>query len=212
MLWFTSDTHFGHANVIIHDKRPFHAPDCSCVPATETERGRGCRACADLMDEELIMRWNAYVGRKDDVWHLGDFAYRSEKPAEWYLKKLNGRIHIIFGNHDLKGGAKGIADQFASYYGSLPRGRDEHGPSWSASVELKHDHQLIVMGHYSGRTWFKSHRGAWHLFGHSHGKLPNYHRSMDVGVACHDYRPISYDEVRAYMERQPVTPHHPEAD
>jgi calcineurin-like phosphoesterase family protein len=207
MLWFTSDTHFGHANVLIHDRRPFRSPVCECVPAIDGQRGRGCQACADVMDEALIDNWNSCVRPKDEVWHLGDFAYRSVKPADWYLNRLNGRINIIFGNHDMKGGVKAIASKFASYYGSL-----NHGPAYSCNVELKFDHQLMVMSHYSMRTWLKSHRGAWHLFGHSHGKLPNMNRSMDVGVTCNEYKPISYDQIKAYMDAQPLTMHHPEAD
>lgn len=206
-MFFTSDTHFGHPNVIIYDRRPFKAANCSCIPKTDTERGRGCRACADLMDSVIIDNWNSVVGPKDDVWHLGDFCYRNEKPAEWYLKQLKGRIHIIFGNHDKE--AKLIAGKFASYYGSLSK---EKGPSYSCAVELKFNHQLIIMSHYSARTWLSSHRGAWHLFGHSHGSLPNMNKSMDVGVNSHGYAPVSFDKVKAYMDAQPTTNHHPGRD
>jgi calcineurin-like phosphoesterase family protein len=51
------------------------------------------------------------------------------------------------------------------------------------------------------RVWNQSHRGALHLYGHSHGTLPDdaNSKSFDVGVDCHDYHPISLDRVLAIM-------------
>ncbi len=85
--FLTSDSHFGHANVIVFDKRPFKT--------------------IDEMDEALIDNWNAKVkNRNADVFHLGDFAFRNKKPISWYTERLYGRIHLIFGNHDDKGARK----------------------------------------------------------------------------------------------------------
>ena len=52
-IFFTSDTHFGHAKIIEYLNRPF--------------------ATAEEMDEQLAVRWNEIVGEKDTVYHLGDF-------------------------------------------------------------------------------------------------------------------------------------------
>lgn len=41
--------------------------------------------------------------------------------------------------------------------------------------------------------------GAWHLYGHSHGRLSPQGRSLDVGVDCHNFRPISLDELTERM-------------
>jgi calcineurin-like phosphoesterase family protein len=80
-VFFTSDTHFGHAAIIRHQKRPF--------------------ASIDAMDTALIMRWNACVRPADTVYHLGDFCYRSgTKTAVDYMARLSGTIHLIRGNHD----------------------------------------------------------------------------------------------------------------
>ena len=81
--WFTADTHFGHANVIKYDDRPF----------------------ADLteMEDEIIKRWNKKVKNGDTVWFLGDFAFSNKldyiKPI---LKRLNGQKYMVMGNHDTK--------------------------------------------------------------------------------------------------------------
>jgi calcineurin-like phosphoesterase family protein len=77
--FFTSDTHFGHANIIKYCKRPF----------SSTEE----------MDNALIHNWNSVVGPEDTVYHLGDFAVGGG-PAAPYLRRLNGKIQFCLGNHD----------------------------------------------------------------------------------------------------------------
>ena len=48
------------------------------------------------------------------------------------------------------------------------------------------------------------HRGSWHLYGHSHGRLPEVPNSlsMDVGVDTHDFRPWHFDEIKAAMNER----------
>jgi len=79
--WFTSDTHFGHANIIRLCKRPHK-------DVTE-------------MDEDLIEKWNSVVKSGDTVYHLGDFAFRGndDKTTEIF-NRLNGNKILIKGNHD----------------------------------------------------------------------------------------------------------------
>jgi len=77
-VFFTSDTHFGHANIIKYSNRPF--------------------ASVDDMDEALIKNWNDTVRTNDEVYHLGDFTF--SKNFRQYLYRLNGEKHLIHGNHD----------------------------------------------------------------------------------------------------------------
>ena len=80
--WLTSDTHFNHKNIVKYEPeaRPF---------ADRAE-----------MDEALIGRWNAVVGKDDEVFHLGDFALASLNRIAGYVSRLNGRIWLLLGNHD----------------------------------------------------------------------------------------------------------------
>ena len=80
-VFFTSDTHFGHAGAMGRFKRPFPG--------------------VAAMDAAMVERWNARVGPGDTVWHLGDFALRHgpERMAE-LLAALNGTKHLIAGNND----------------------------------------------------------------------------------------------------------------
>ena len=79
-IFFTADLHFGHANVIKFCARPF--------------------ADVQEMDAALIANWNKRVGDDDDVWILGDFTFKRLEIAKDYLQQLQGRKHLIIGNHD----------------------------------------------------------------------------------------------------------------
>ena len=80
-IFFTSDLHFGHDNVILFDNRPF--------------------ASVEEMDAELIRRWNAKVGKGDTVYVLGDMIWKSRgNDAPHIISALKGRIILIKGNHD----------------------------------------------------------------------------------------------------------------
>jgi calcineurin-like phosphoesterase family protein len=178
--------HFGHANIIKYSSRPFSS--------------------VEEHDETLIENWNKHVKDNEDVYFLGDFAYRNKNAAANIRRRLNGNIYFIEGNHDKS--AFQIRNTFEWY-------KQTH--------EIKVEGHRIWLSHYAHRTWNKSHHGAIHLYGHSHHSLPDdpHALSMDVGVdaiACRaanvksgtnpipvgktkpeDYRPISLDEVINFM-------------
>lgn len=173
-IWFTADTHFGHRNIIRYADRPF--------------------ADSAEMDEALIANWNARVAPGDDVYHLGDVGLCSPAYLESILSRLNGRIHLIIGNHEKP--AMQLREHFVwtRHYHELyvPDATERHGK------------RLICLMHYAMRVWNGSHHGTWQLYGHSHGSLPDdpTARAIDVGVDCHQYQPISYAEVKAIMDQK----------
>lgn len=79
MIYFISDTHFGHENVIRFCDRPF--------------------GNAHEMNEALINNWNSKVKGHDTVYILGDMFFRCENVEE-VLLQLKGKKHLIVGNHD----------------------------------------------------------------------------------------------------------------
>ena len=80
-MFFTSDTHFGHANIIKYCNRPFKN--------------------VHEMNEALIEAWNKKVPKNAEVKHLGDFSFKGGDPAK-YFYRLNGKIEFILGNHDVE--------------------------------------------------------------------------------------------------------------
>lgn len=167
-VFFTSDTHFGHANIIRYSNRPFKS--------------------VLEMDECLINNWNKKVSKDDIVYHLGDFCFgRFYEDVERYRSKLNGSIHLIKGNHDK------FKTLFRNNFASVQNFREEiiFG-------------QKITFCHYAMKVWNCSHYGAWQLYGHSHGSLPDDPSSLsfDVGVDCFNYSPISFGEVQVIMSKK----------
>jgi calcineurin-like phosphoesterase family protein len=87
-IFFTADTHFGHANIIKYCARPFEN--------------------AEEMDEEMILRWNNHVKVDDTVYHLGDFCWG--EPSH-YVHRLNGKITFLRGSHDKNMDAYALRDR-----------------------------------------------------------------------------------------------------
>lgn len=77
MIWFISDTHFNHSNIIEYDNRPFDS--------------------VSEMNQTIIANWNAAVAPDDEVYHLGDVGFHITVD---FLAGLNGRKYLIRGNHD----------------------------------------------------------------------------------------------------------------
>lgn len=62
----------------------------------------------------------------------------------------------------------------------------------------------VIACHFGLRTWVGAARGAIHVYGHSHGRLPGNSRSLDVGVDCWDFRPVSLPEIQARLAMLPA--------
>ncbi len=164
-IWLTADTHFFHNFM------------------AETIRGFGS---AHEMNAELIRRWNAKVGPKDTVYHLGDFALAPAHMVLPILDQLNfAQIFLLRGNHDgwLNREAKGRF-QFVKDYHYAHLGD-----------------RRAVLCHYAFRSWNNAKHGVWNLHGHSHGNLPELQNlQTDVGVDSWDLAPVHMDELTAHFE------------
>ncbi len=198
--FFTSDTHFSHANIIRYSQRPQLRKEDVVI-----EQGRE-RWISDSvkyerareMDETLITNWNAKIGPNDTVYHLGDFMFgRTDKLIRLLRRLVFGKLYFIWGNHD---STMKDFKTILRFYPDLVNRIEFLGDY----AEITVNNQDIVLCHYAMRVWNASHHGAWHLYGHSHGSLKDdpHSRSFDVGVDCHNYSPLLFDEVKAIMEKK----------
>lgn len=167
-----SDEHYGHRNIIQFCKRPF--------------------SNVEEMAESLIERHNEKVGVGDHTWHLGDMFWRTLSTAEALniLGRLNGTHSLIRGNHEeVVDGSLTVQSRFLEIEDLkvLPV------PNMKG--------QKLILCHYAMRVWPKSHSGSWHLYGHSHGELPEQGLSFDVGVdnPITNFAPMEFEEVKAEM-------------
>lgn len=167
-VWFTSDNHYFHKNIIKYCNRPWTFEE---------------------QTEQLISRWNSRVGEYDDVYHLGDFAFASRKQYDQVIeiiKRLNGNIHFIRGNH---------CD--AELWEMIERTNLPHVVWIKDYAKIRVQGQKVILSHYPFATWDSAHHGSWHLFGHCHGSFEGIGKSMDVGLDAHpEHQVFSWDEIR----------------
>jgi len=179
-VFFTADLHLGHKNIIQHCNRPF--------------------ADVDEMNAALIKNWNSKVHRDDTVYIVGDFAVypRYTEEVLGWIAELKGRKIFIIGSHD---------DWIETLMPELRKIPDTR--IWSDRVlefrkpTTRKNQRDLVLCHWGMRSWPGSNHGVWHLFGHSHGHLPPHGKSFDIGVDCHNYFPLSYEEVEEKMDALP---------
>lgn len=168
-IFFISDTHAGHKWMA--DRRRFSS--------------------VEEMDELMVDNWNKVVGEKDEVWHLGDVSFKYSLDTLTWLNRLNGRKHLIIGNHDRKRDLKvfGAAFDSVHYY-----------------HKLKFDKQVFILCHYPIQEWDGFYRGYYHLQGHVHQAYNSQNegtRRMDMCVENLNYTPMHIDAVLEKLSPNP---------
>lgn len=138
------------------------------------------------MNETLINNYNKVVKNYDLCYFIGDFSFGLKDQMAAVLKQLNGFKILITGSHDRE------TIKIENLFQKIT-------PLLEIDIYGRH----IVLCHYSMRVWGRSHYNSWHLFGHSHGGLPSFGKSFDVGVDSHNFFPWSLDEIMQKMETLP---------
>ena len=184
--FFTSDNHFGHANVIKYANRPFNN--------------------VEEMNEVMIKNLNEKVGADDRLYFVGDFIFGNSKIANEILNRINCKNKFfVYGNHDK-----------AMYDNTVAKHFIKMTPYLEVKVPLPSNpsvEQGIILFHYPILEWNKGHFGAWMLHGHCHGNL-EYPDSLkdkkiaDIGVDCWNYYPVSMEELEnLFKDRNNITHH-----
>lgn len=168
MIFVTADNHFGHESAAL--------------------KWRGFGSVTE-MDNFMVRCWNATVKPTDQVWHLGDFAWRD---PVGYAKRLNGTIHLIRGNHDCGFSNKKLEEAFESV-----------SDARQLKVQVNGKSLKIYLLHYPCRTWPNQAYGGLHLYGHVHGKAAFLEGSYDVGVDSVGYAPLSLSTATSLTQDGP---------
>ena len=192
MICFTSDLHLGHANAIGFTSRPF--------------------LDVEQMNEGLIKNINETVMTNDELWILGDFAFKvNMAAAKQFRDQINCKtVHMITGNHD-KDYTRDHIFQSVQHY-----------------KELKTEYVKFILFHYPIYEWNGAHNGTIHLHGHIHStgsyntanlqkkyidRFPEKSfmkdsalglRIYDVGVDANNYRPISITQIAELMNLRSI--------
>ena len=169
MNFYIADTHFGHDNIRRLSNRPFNT--------------------TEEMDKAIIDNWNNVITDEDDVYILGDFAFKSGNHPIEYLKKLKGKKHLIVGNHD----TKLLKDPNCRKY-------------FVEIVDMKmvdDNGTQIFLCHYPLVEWNGYYRNVIHFYGHIHNTFHNdttkYAMNMknayNVGVDIIGFKPCTLKEI-----------------
>lgn len=189
-IWFTSDHHFGHANIISFCDRPYDN--------------------VDHMNEMLIQNWNSLVKPNDLVYHQGDLCMGKIEKTLPLIKRLNGIIVLIPGNHDKcwHGGRAGHEIWEAKYKEMgiekiVQTGAGLPEPTLRiGGEECKLSHfPYTGDSHDKGHTdrynaWRPEDDGSWLIHGHIHNnesKSPKTGHMINVSVDVWDFLPANID-------------------
>ena len=175
MIWFTSDLHLSHTNVLKHSNRPF--------------------ASIEQMNEEIIKKWNKKVAQNDVIYVLGDVCWNwNSKQINETFSKMNGIKYLIIGNHDkLNHHLKSNVWVEITPYKRIVINDDRivlsHYPiaewdcAWRGAYHLYgHCHGNFNLAEY---TKSMPHKNT---------------RCLDVGVDCHNYEPWSWEEIKERLK------------
>lgn len=168
MIYFTSDNHFDHDNIICLCNRPF--------------------ADVEEMNEIMVSKWNEKVKANDTVYIIGDLFYKSSNP-KLILSKLKGKKHLIIGNHD--NSWLRLVDDTSQYFKSISnfleisdgiRGLTLcHYPMMTWKRNRK---TYMIHGHVHSDTS----SDYWHF-------LKENGRILNAGVDINGYSPVSFEEL-----------------
>lgn len=170
MIYFTSDLHLGHKNIIRLCNRPFSS--------------------VDEMDRVLIQNWNKKVHKNDSVYILGDLMFRNEKPPEEYLRQLKGKKHLLVGNHDRQWIKTCDLSQFFESVEKLDfvsDGKRQMTLCHYPMMSWPHiQRSYMVFGHIHNNT----DADYWPLIAQSE-------RMLNAGVDINGFAPVTFEEMEA---------------
>lgn len=166
-IFVTSDTHFGHDRGFLYGPRGFEN--------------------IEEHDEAVIANWNSVVSPEDDVYILGDLMLNDNEHGIECIKRLNGNLHIIYGNHD-SAARQALYNDLGIVHG------------WADVIKYKKIH--FYLSHYptfTGNLEAESiYQCAINLYGHTH-QFYNFYRDTPfmyhVGMDSHNNTPVLLDDI-----------------
>lgn len=169
-IFFTSDLHLCHDRSFLYEPRGFTS--------------------IDEMNEAIVERWNSVVKPVDIVWSLGDEMLNDNEKAIQYLKRLNGNIFFIWGNHTTDNRKNLLFQELPNALGGWYAYQIKDG-KWSFYLS----HYPTKVGNHDEVKWSR----LYCLCGHTH--TPDkfldiedncYHVEMDA----HNCYPVNIEQIK----------------
>ncbi len=184
-IWFSSDHHFGHANIIKYCNRPFEN--------------------THEMNVAMEAAWNRVVQPEDIVYYIGDFAMNMHFVPSW-SNKLHGRKILIAGNHD-KCWKKLVGTRWHTHY--LDAGFEDI----ATEMHLEIAGETVLLNHFPYRNqsdpeqkYFADRpvdNGGWLIHGHIHQHWKVNRKQINVSVDVWNFEPVSLESIVAIIKEGP---------
>ena len=176
-IWFVSDTHFGHIKDFLWAPRGFDS--------------------IEEHDKSIIQNWNQLIKPEDEVYHLGDVMLNDNEHGLQCLKQLNGKIHILIGNHDTESRVE-LYKQCSNVV------------SIDYAKELKIGKYYFWLCHYPTITANYDDDKPWakhliNIYGHTHQQNKFYNDNPYMYCVCLDAQnnnPVNLDTILAEIKEK----------
>lgn len=184
--WFTSDTHFGHKNILKY-----------CP-----ER---LKYCTDVshMDRAIIDKWNNRIKPDDIVWHLGDVCFSGDEHIQSILNELNGRKRLIIGNHDNRRTWSKWQSLGFEFVLNAAQIKIDGQNCWLSHYPYSEGFWKVLFKrfHYDDRYINRKLKndGCWLLHGHIHDTWRTKDKMINVGVDAWEGNPVSESTIMKLM-------------
>ena len=186
MIYFTSDQHFWHSNVIKYCNRPYQD--------------------VEEMNEALIAKWNSIVKPEDTVYCLGDFSM-AFRPVEVITPRLMGKKLLIPGNHDWchdynkkgrspENNAKWRQKYTENGWEIIPQQTTIDLGDNIVVNACHHPYKFVETYDDKYAKWRPTNDGKWLLCGHVHEKWKIWDKQINVGVDVWNFEPVSVNEIK----------------
>lgn len=172
-IWFTSDYHLDHFNIISYCDRPFMPKDIG-----NGDESVISKALARMFNT-IVKNYNSMVGRNDLVYNLGDISLRGSENLSWYKRTiglLNGKKHLILGNHDKLNPFSYVDAGFETVHTALHL----------ELLDLYLAHDPAMSNVRSDKLW---------ICGHVHNLFKTQKNVINAGVDVWEFKPVNLSKI-----------------
>lgn len=196
-VWFTSDTHFFHKNILRHCPERISALGMEDMAESQPEEQ------VTVMNERLIDLWNSTVSKHDRIYIVGDLSFAGKDDNMKLVSKLRGQKYLILGNHD-KSSDKQV--YFSLFKDICQMKEVTFKPTEFPFLD---ENITTVLCHYPLLTWNRKMYGSLMVHGHCHGRLDEFNDAsedlrVDVGfdgkLANHQF--VSLENLYAHFKEK----------
>ena len=187
--FFTSDLHFGHANILKYYPKRLDLLSEDFVKDIEG------------FQDYFIEYWNKTVNKQDHVYILGDFSFKGIDENRQILFRMNGHKHLIIGNHDSN------SYRLVECFTSISQMKEVRFKK--SNYDFLEEDIALILCHYPILSWNRKQYGSLMIHGHCHGTMDEFNKKsndlrVDVGIdsSFGNYRLLTVEDIYQYFKNK----------